>query len=351
MNLQALYQHMLPAPINGGFQMEGYWIWCGSVIRAEDNRYHMFASRWPKRYPMHPGWMLASEIVRAVSDKPEGPYTFAEIVLPARGAEYWDGRATHNPQIIRWKGKYILYYTGITHPFPELPEGESLRMDDPRVIVARSNKRIGVAIADTVTGPWKRLDTPVLSTRPNCFDNFLVSNPAPCVTEDGKILLVYKSRSYKTAPYPAFLDGKMQFGVAIGDCPEGPYTVRIEQPLFQETDVEFEDPFVWRDKQGFHMMAKDMNGNVCGEKYGGLLASSQDGLHWQFHRNFLMYSRRILWDDGKWREMGNLERPFLLFEDGEPICGFFATSDGKNSFMDCTRTWNMSIPLDMRLIR
>lgn len=79
---EALTQHMQPAPVGGGFEMEGYWVWCGSVIRAEDGRYHMFASRWPKRYPMHPGWLVASEVVRAVSDRPEGPTALKKSCFP-----------------------------------------------------------------------------------------------------------------------------------------------------------------------------------------------------------------------------------------------------------------------------
>jgi len=71
-----LASKMLPAPVNGGFRMEGYWVWCGSAIKGEDGRYHLFASRWKKNQPMHPGWLFGSEIVRAVSDCPEGPYTF-----------------------------------------------------------------------------------------------------------------------------------------------------------------------------------------------------------------------------------------------------------------------------------
>src|SRR5262249_41603082 len=78
-------------PRNGGFRMDGYWVWCGSVIKGDDGRYHMFASRWPKDITFHPGWMTSSEIVRAVADRPEGPYVFQQVVLPARGAEYWDG--------------------------------------------------------------------------------------------------------------------------------------------------------------------------------------------------------------------------------------------------------------------
>ena len=344
---ESLTKKMLPAPIGGGFRMEGYWVWCGSVIRAEDGRYHMFASRWPKCYPMHPGWLIASEIVRAVSDTPEGPYRFAEVVLPARGAEYWDGRATHNPHIFRWNGRYYLYYVGTTHPFRELREGEQLTLEDCRTVVARSNKRIGVAAADQITGPWKRMDEPVLKTRPRFFDSFLVSNPAPCINRDRGVTLVYKARVYCKPPYPEFLHGKMEFGVASAPCPEGPYRYESDVPLFRDPAVQFEDPFIWRDGDGYNMIAKDMNGNVCGEKYGGLFASSPDGIHWEFQKDFLMYSRRVLWDDGAVREMGNLERPFLLFEDGKPAYAFFATSDGKDGqgFANCTETWNMVIPL------
>ena len=29
---------LLPAPVGGGFSRNGYWVWCGSVIRGEDGR-------------------------------------------------------------------------------------------------------------------------------------------------------------------------------------------------------------------------------------------------------------------------------------------------------------------------
>ena len=110
---------------------------------------------------------------------------------------------------------------------------------------------------------------------------------------------------------------------------------------------EMEDPFIWREGNGYSMMAKDMSGKICGEPMGGVYASSSDGIDWKFKKDFLFYSRKILWDDGVTREMGNLERPFILFEYGKPAYVFFATSDGKNGedFTNCTKTWNMVIPL------
>ena len=77
------------------FESEGYWSWGSSVVKGDDGKYHMFVSRFPQSLPFHPGWMVASEIVHAVSDVPQGPYQFSEVALPARGAQYWDVRSTH----------------------------------------------------------------------------------------------------------------------------------------------------------------------------------------------------------------------------------------------------------------
>ena len=65
------------AVTGGGFQMEGYWVWCPSVVKGDDGLYHLFASRWPKRLPFHPGWLVASEVVHATAKTAEGPYSSA----------------------------------------------------------------------------------------------------------------------------------------------------------------------------------------------------------------------------------------------------------------------------------
>lgn len=338
---------MLPAPVEGGFAMDGYWVWCSSVIRGEDGKYHMFASRWSLDYPMHPGWLVASEVVRAVSDTPVGPYKFQEVVLPARGPQYFDGRSTHNPHITKCGDTYILYYMGSTHPFPEVKNPSKLKHEDYITVVARANKRIGVATSKSIFGPWKRSDTPILFPRPDYFDNFFTSNPAPCIDKNDGCTMIYKTRAYLSCLDAPFLHGSMSFGVAKSMNTTEGFSQMLDIPLFDGEGFEMEDPFIWIDQDGYNLMAKDMKGNVCGEKMGGIYAFSEDGIQWNLKRDFLFYSRSILWDDGVVREMGNLERPFLLMEDGKPICAFFATSDGKNGegFMECTRTWNMAIPL------
>ncbi len=96
---RSFYDRLQPAPVGGGFAMDDWWVWCGSAARGDDDRYHLFASRWPRALTFTPHWLTNSEIVRAVADTPGGPYTFQEVVLPARGAGYWDGQMTHNPTI------------------------------------------------------------------------------------------------------------------------------------------------------------------------------------------------------------------------------------------------------------
>jgi hypothetical protein len=337
---RSLYDRLLPAPRAGGFRMEGYWVWCGSVIQGEDGRFHMFASRWPKHLPMHPGWLVHSEVVRAVSDTPEGPYAFQEVVLPARGAEYWDGRSTHNPHITKHGDTYVLYYMGSTHPLNDVTEGEELGLEDARTIVARANKRIGIAVSKSVFGPWVRKDAPIMPTRPGCFDSFLTSNPAPCLHRDGAVLLIYKARRYEGNKH-----GQMTFGAARADSFDSVYRVISEKPLFPPARFHLEDPFVWHSGDRYELIAKDMDGHICGERHAGIHAYSEDGLKWQMSDTPKAYSRTVAWDDGSVSTMGSFERPFILFQDGKPTHLFAATADGDGGFRRASHTWNMVIPI------
>ena len=185
------------------FRQEDYFVWGGSVIHCLDDRYRMFYSRWPKssKYSFE-SWVIDSEIACAVADEANGPYTFEYLVLPRRGDGYWDGWCTHNPNIIEHDGKYYLYYMGNKlledPPLPEFSEwwrqcrdieakvDDGVLKDGPNVSSEtwqdafgsseldpseaafafwwnhRTHQRIGVAVADSPTGPWQRLETPVL---------------------------------------------------------------------------------------------------------------------------------------------------------------------------------------------
>lgn len=330
-------------PATPAYADSAYWVWGSSVIE-EKGSYHMFVSRWPKYLSFHPGWMIASEIAHAVSDRPEGPYTFRDVALPARGAQYWDGRASHNPKIVKYGDNYVLFYMGSTHPFDDFPEGDKLKLKSKYSIVARSNKRIGVAWSNSLDGPWTRLDAPVLDTRPETFYSFLTSNPAPWINEDGSVLLIFKSRQYKEEfPYQS----SMSIGVAGAPHFMGPYELRSDEPVFSlEKNAVVEDPCLWKDDEGYHILAKDQHGLITGEKGNGVLFHSKDGINWDLDERPFAYSKTLKTADGKTIKMGQLERcSVLLDKEGKVSHLFFATMDGPGGFNNSTQSWNIALPL------
>lgn len=337
-----LFHRLDKAPRTPAFASEGYWVWGSSIVKGDDGKYHMFVSRFPKKLPFHPGWMVASEIVHAVSDIPQGPYRFSDIALPARGAQYWDGRSTHNPRILKQNGKYYLIYMGSTHPFAE-PTYAQLTLDSPWCTVARANKRIGLAVADSPYGPWKRLNEPILKTQPGTFYSFLTSNPSPIIQEDGSVLMIFKGRHY-TNDYE---HSAMSLGIAYAPAIEGPYHVlNNNQPIFEVNGQgEAEDPFLWKDTEGYHILFKDHVAKFTGERGGGVMAHSENGIQWTVDKAPKAYSRTIEWEDGKVEMQGQLERPFIFFENGKPTYIFFATMDGPGGFENASHSWNMVIPI------
>ena len=333
------------APVDGGFALPDYWVWGSSVVKGDDGLYHMFVSRWTKRLPFHPGWMLASEIAHATSPTPEGPYTFRDVALPPRGAQYWDGRSTHNPKIVRYKDQYILFYMGSTHPYDvdSLDVG-ALGPNSTWARLARSNKRVGVAVAPSPFGPWTRPDRPSLNTKDDTFYSFLTSNPTPWIEADGSTWLAFKARAKQAAD--PFYTG-MTIGVARAPHFTGPYTVVGDEPIFgRDRSQEVEDPFIWKDAAGFHMLAKDQRGGVSGQQHAGVMAHSPDGTKWTFDKPALAYTKTIHWSDGRQQVMGQLERVFGLLQNGTLTHLFFAGMDGPGGFANGTKTWNLVVRIN-----
>ncbi len=162
-----------PVPRSAVMKEDNYFIWCGTMVKDKDS-YHLFYSRWEKKYGFQ-AWVTRSEVAHATSKSPFGPFTFRDIALPARGSEYWDGLCTHNPTIHRFGSKYYLYYMGNTGDGDDTPG-----LNGQLNWTHRNRQRIGVAVADSPNGPWKRFDRPVIdvSEDPDAPDALMTSNPA-----------------------------------------------------------------------------------------------------------------------------------------------------------------------------
>jgi hypothetical protein len=326
-----------PIPDRNVFSDPEYNIWCGSVIKGKNGKYYMFYSRWP-RSQGHFAWVPSSEIALAMADKPEGPYKHVKVVLPQRGAQYWDGTTTHNPAIIFHQNKYYLYYMGTTGTKKVTMPAS---MKDDNWWEYRNNQRIGVAVADHPEGEWTRFDQPVLdvSCDSTAYDALLVSNPAVTIDSNGRIVLVYK----QVENNGTLRGGRVRFGVAFSNSLSGPFQ-KHDQPIFDSEKAGnnwmiAEDPFIWNYKGRLYAIVTDVVGVFTNKKAALALLSSKDGINWQ-PTNYPKVAPKHLTFEGTIISDDKLERPWLLFEKGVPTYLFGAQGVNKRAY-----SVNVAIPL------
>lgn len=148
LNGAAIATRLQATPANSGFRMDGYFIWDSSVIKVGDT-YHLFSARWPKGHPFPDDYRRHSEIIRATSKNPLGPYEFQEVVLSKRGGSHWDSLMSRNPVIRKIGDTYVLFYVASDdHNLEPGSKGLPLR-------------RVGFATAASITGPWTQSEQPI----------------------------------------------------------------------------------------------------------------------------------------------------------------------------------------------
>jgi hypothetical protein len=301
LNGHAFADRLQPAPESSGFRMAGYWLWDGSVIKVGDT-YHLFASRWPKGHPFPEDYRRHSQIVRATSRDPLGPYVFQEVVLSGRGGSYWDGQIAPNPTIHKIGDTYVLYYIGSDDH--TLQPGGKLPL-----------RRISYATATAITGPWVRLDQPIVQEDSN--------NPAVCVEPDGGVKLLYRTADLrvKIAAAPSF---------------RGPYAV-VNDNVWPATRLEDFDFFKVQGK--YYIICEDNVGGVTGhDRWGALLVSSDGITGWKPVDRTPAYDHAVRFADGSVLQCSRRERPQLMTEDGEIKALWTSVFDGRD-------TWCQPVPV------
>jgi hypothetical protein len=323
-----------PVPREDIFGDPDWYTWCGSPTMTADGRCHLFYSRWPRRAG-HNAWVVKSEIAHAIADRPEGPYRFADVALPSRGGDWWDGDCTHNPCILQIDGGFVLFYMG--------------NHGDGTYAVHRNNQRIGAAIARHPEGPWQRCAMPIIdiAADADAFDSLCVTNPAAVLRPDGTILMIYKA----VARLPGrLMGGAVRYGAATADHPLGPYRKvpgRIFSPPRDDgtTWMVAEDPFVWYSRafgERYYAIARDVIGAFTGEIGGIAQFQSRDGLEWEPAAHPLVLRAQFTWADGA-SSGTKLERPSLLFDHEVPIF-LFGAIDVNQPSPRC-HALNVHIPL------
>jgi hypothetical protein len=301
-------------PVGRALEMEGYYVWCNSPIEGPDGKIHVFFSRWKEAKGMG-GWINSSEIAYAVADSAAQPFRFIDTVLAPRPG-FWDATTCHNPHIKLVDGKYCLFYMGNSN-------GKT------------NTKRIGLALADSLEGPWQRPDKPLLEPgEPGAWDDHCTTNPSFIRHPDGQYWLYYKSwntREYETATGP--VRGNRKYGLAIADKLEGPYKKYEHNPIIDFSkkggNRQFEDAFVWREKGKFNMIARDMG--VFSNDVG-IIMESKNGTNWGEPKIAYYNADKYIKQPPPPHNLtryGRFERPQILFHKGRPAYLFTASQGGK----------------------
>lgn len=293
-----LTKEFLPANKNAGFRMDGYYIWCGSLIKGPDQKYYLFAARWPEETTFPEGYMTHSEIVLATSTSLNEPFQFEKVVISRRDGDYWDAGMAHNPFVVQIGDEYVMFYIGTQNGSYE-------------------NRAIGYATASSLDGEWTRSDKPLqLPANAN--------NPSVLLDSDGSILLYYR-------------DGQLKVSVARASHYTGPYKI-LKYDLFPKGYIE--DIFVFRLNDRYEMFAEDAGAAYTGLYKGGVHFVSQDGIHWQPDAQPSAYDFNIQYTDGTSLTLQRRERPQVYIEKNDAYLVTTAKAFGP----DCLtggKTWNM----------
>ncbi|QKJ29037.1 hypothetical protein HQ865_04475 [Mucilaginibacter mali] len=282
---QSIKDAIQPAIKNAGFKMEGYILWCSTIIKV-GNTYHMFASRWPEQYGLG-GWTTYSEIVRATSDNIYGPYKFQEVVIQKRPGA-WDKERAHNPKIVKTGDTYVLYY------------------------ISTANKT-GYAWSRSITGPWTRSDEEAMP----------FSNPAPLARADGSIYVFGRKAVNNVRVAQAY----------TAPAWNGKYTLLSDKDNLLPDNNQLEDPTIWWAQNQYNVILTDFTGTLTGTTKAGAQYASVDGINYKAISKEPVFTKTVTYDDGTTQTFKRRERPFVYTnEKGEVIAFFTAclTEDGKS---------------------
>ena len=172
----------------------------------------------------------------------------------------------------------------------------------------RVTQQIGVAVSDSITGPYQRLDEPILGPSPPLYN--LAVNPGVTQMPDGRYLMIMKG---EIRPVPAGVPKPQRIqGMAIASTPVGPFEM-LPEPAIRNIDTE--DASLWYDRRRNKYFAI-----FHAHSFVGLIESS-DGFNWQEAEHYqIVAGNRLLRADGSMLQMTDrpLQRPNIFVEGGEP---------------------------------
>lgn len=181
--------------ISKGFvlQEDDYHIWCNAPVYAPDGTVHLYVARWPIHRHFSPGWYRDCEIAHYKADKPEGPYTYVRTILKGNGKEgSWRRNAPHNVSIAPLPdGRYAMVFIANGNIHRKTVNGVKGFPASQKIGMMIANDLDGQW--KLVGDDGLVLDIP---TDPNVWSSNSVvgvNNPTLLPTPEGRFLLYYKA--------------------------------------------------------------------------------------------------------------------------------------------------------------
>jgi len=310
-------------------QEDGWYVWGGSVVKGDDNKYYMFYARWSSdcidcdeedrargHFRNMSGWLKYSEIACAVSEKPNGPFEYVSTVVKGTGKKNaWNQFNAHNPHIKKFNDKYYLYYIATTET-PDSSYRKSL-IGGQCIGVIQSE-----SITDLIAGKFEHPQKPIIA--PDNINTFhRAVNPSVTQGHDGKFYMMFKSYSTRSGR-----NGHMTHWIVKSDAPDGPFVLACN--VFEDAEYAAEDPYFWYDnnRNRYYAIIKNLSkANVLAPQFGALaLITSDNGINgWRPATNRVVSLKEYTTSGGERVELNNIERPQLLFDEkGEIVCLYTA---------------------------
>lgn len=281
--------NVLPRDIKNGLedpQAKQWCYWDGRIVKSDDGRYHIYASRWSQAMSHRDGWHLGSKGIHAVSRNIMGPYIDQGLVWPD-----WQDGMGHN--VI------------------------GLRMHDGRYAVVTSEITFGEVFAsDSPDGPFALLGR--IKWDANGFDpglaryntNGHMSNVKILLRPDGRYMIIARS----TAPMLS------ENGIL------GPYKVmgdRVYRAYPELPQTKNEDPTVWYSGGMYHIVYNHWPTKTSHH------FTSEDGIHDWIYRGVAFKKEAMVfkYTDGTVNDWEFVERPTAYVENGHVTHFIFSVID------------------------
>lgn len=280
-----------PRDIKNGLEdpkLENWCYWDGSIVKDDQGRYHLYASRWSQTYPNGRGWKEDSKGIHAVSDHVLGPYVDKGLLWPQ-----WQGG----------KGSNVV----------------GLRLHDGRYAAVTSEITKGeVFVSASPDGPFTWLGQ--IQWDANGFEPGLaaygggkgnMSNVQILLRPDGRYMIVARS----TAPMLS------DQGIL------GPYKIRGDRIYKRYPELpqeKNEDPTVWYSGGLYHIVYNHWPSKTSHH------FTSQDGIRDWKYRGIAFKkeeSKIFRYRDGTVNDWQFVERPTALVENGHVTHFLFSVLD------------------------